>query len=79
MNVSTVELRQKMADVLLALSRKEPVTVFRRGMAVGVLYPLAASQKKSVRSHAFFGMKVDASVRVNDEMNALRGGRHRGV
>ena len=54
MNVSTVELRTKMSDVLSALSRQEPVTVFKRGTAVGVLHPVVTPPKKSMRDHPFF-------------------------
>ena len=79
MNVSTVELRQKMNDVLTALSRKEHITVFRRGTAVGVLRPIAEPPKKTVRDHAFFGMKAADTTSVEDVMDKLRGGSCRDI
>ena len=79
MNVSTVELRQNMSNVLTALSRRESITVFRRGTAVGVLHPIVAPSKKSMRDHPFFGMKAGDTASVQEEMDKLRGGRYRDI
>jgi antitoxin (DNA-binding transcriptional repressor) of toxin-antitoxin stability system len=76
MKASVVDLRYRMNDVLKALNRNEPVTILYHGKVKGTIVPKQGAAKESVREHAFFRMHRE-SASVEDQMSALRGGRHR--
>jgi len=58
---SILDLRRRMAEVLRALERSEPVTILYRGKEKGVLYPASARKQATgpVAEHAAFGMWRD--------------------
>jgi len=76
MKATIVDLRYRMSDVLKALERSEDVTILYHGRVKGVLTTRKPAPTGKVAVHPFFGMRRhDGSV--EDEMEALRGGRHR--
>ena len=63
MKASILDLRRRMADVLRALDRNEPVKIFYRGQEKAVLLPTnwTAAQTGPVKDHPAFGMWRDRS------------------
>ena len=61
MKASIVDLRRRMAEVLKALDRNEPVKILYRGRERAVLIPVDRTQgeKKPVKEHTAFGMWKD--------------------
>ena len=78
MQATIVDLRYKMNQVLKALERNETVSVLYRGKLKGVLSPATTTSPVKVTEHSFFGCRKDAQS-VQDVMEQLRGGRHRGL
>lgn len=78
MKATVVDLRYRMNDVLKALERNEPVTVLYHGKAKGTLSAEPARARTKVCDHPYFNMAPD-SPDVSEQMNALRGGRHRAL
>ena len=66
MNVTLVDLRYKMNDVLKVLERNEVVTVKYRGKLKGTIVPNRPDKHKAVREHHFFGMNKDHNESVDN-------------
>jgi len=79
MEASVVDLRYKMKDVLEALERKETVKILYHGKVKGMIVPASESRKMKIKDHPFFGMKAQTPMTVQEEMDDLRGGRHRAL
>ena len=78
MEATVVDLRYHMNDVLKALDRNESVRVLYRGKVKGVIRPTDRTAAGRVSTHAFFGCRP-AGRSVEQVMQDLRGGRHRGL
>ena len=78
MQATIVNLRYKMNQVLKALERNETVSVLYRGKLKGVLSPATRTSAAKVTGHRFFGCRKDAQS-VQEVMEQMRGGRHRGL
>ena len=76
MKATIVDLRYRMKDVLKALERNEDVSILYHGKTKGVLSAPALLQGGKVSEHPFFNMCNDAGS-VEEQMDSLRGGRHR--
>lgn len=77
MKASVVDLRYKMKDILLALKRKESVTILSHGKVKGTIIPVRSEvSKKEMKKHSFFGMYNDNTQDVESVMQDLRGGRY---
>lgn len=76
MKASVVDIRYKMNDILKALDRNEDVELLYRGKPKGVLTASRASTTGRVADHPFFNMAPSIGT-VKEEMDQLRGGRHR--
>ena len=61
MKATILDLRRRMSEVLKALDRNEPVTIYHRGKKKGILYPVgsAGNKKGKVVDHPAFGMWKD--------------------
>ena len=75
MEVSAVELRYKMNDILKALDRNEKVTIRYRGKVKGTLSSAEPKTTQKVQEHPYFGMNADCNRSVVEEMDVLRRGR----
>ena len=78
MKASIVDLRYRMNDVLRALDRNEDVVIQYHGKPRGVLTSCAVEPSMQVKEHPFFGMRRE-QITVAEEMDQLRGGRHRAL
>lgn len=78
MKATILDLRYRMNDVLKALERNEKVTILYHGKPKGVITAGSDREKATVREHPFFGMKK-ARTSVEQDMDLLRGGRHRAL
>lgn len=76
MQATIVDLRYHMKDVLKALDRNEDVDILYRGKRKGVLIAKVDTSGKKVEDHPFFNMS-ESTKSVEEEMDQLRGGRHR--
>ncbi|MHB8845495.1 MAG: type II toxin-antitoxin system Phd/YefM family antitoxin [Nitrospirota bacterium] len=76
MKATILDLRYRMNDVLKALERNENVTILYHGKPKGIITAGFGSEKAVVSEHPFFGMKK-ARTSVEQDMDRLRGGRHR--
>jgi len=76
MKASIVDLRYRMNDVLKALERNEEVRIMYRGRLKGVLKPRLSRTGSKVKDHPFFNMRKGKRP-VAEELEELRGGRHR--
>ncbi|MBN1517086.1 type II toxin-antitoxin system Phd/YefM family antitoxin [Candidatus Sumerlaeota bacterium] len=76
MKASIVDLRYNMRDVIKALDRNEDVTILYRGRPKGVIKPHDSNSEKKVAKHPFFNMNPGGNS-VEEQMELLRGGRHR--
>lgn len=79
MKATVVDLRYKMNEVLKALERNEDVQILYHGKLKGVISPANRQAPSRVSEHPFFGMRDGESTTVEEEMEKLRGGRHRAV
>ena len=78
MKATIVDLRYRMKDVLRALDRREDVSILYHGKLKGIIVAQSTGTQVRVDEHPFYNMKPsDASVA--DEMDRLRGGRHRAL
>lgn len=61
MKASVVDLRRRMSDVLRALDRNEPVTIYYRGRKKAVIHPAGHVGRTAQRvcEHPAFGMWKD--------------------
>ncbi len=61
MKASVLDVRRRMSEILRALDRNEPVTIFHRGKKKGVIYPATGVPRTTarVREHAAFGIWKD--------------------
>lgn len=76
MKATIVDLRYRMKDVLRALDRNEEVRVLCHGKLKGIIKPASSATTMRVQDHPFFGMSPSGPP-VAEEMERLRGGRHR--
>jgi antitoxin (DNA-binding transcriptional repressor) of toxin-antitoxin stability system len=76
MKASIVDLRYRMNEVLKALDRNEEVEILYHGKPKGILKPHVTPSATRVREHPFFNMRK-AKKSVREQMEDLRGGRHR--
>ncbi len=83
MKASILDLRRRMADVLRALERNEPVTILYRGQEKGIIYPTTATKNRagSILDHDAFGMWKDheAMQDVDQAVRSLRKGRFHAI
>ncbi|HSB52623.1 MAG TPA: hypothetical protein VLD40_08185 [Dissulfurispiraceae bacterium] len=79
MQASIVDLRYKMKEVLLALERRETVTILYHGKVRGRIVPPDRDAESRVTAHPFFGMRADDSRPVEEVVEELRGGRFRAL
>ena len=78
MNATVVDLRYRMNDVLKALERNEEVSILYHGKLKGVISAQRLGTCRKVTEHPFFNMQPSERS-VEEEMAALRGGRHRAL
>ena len=76
MKATIVDLRYRMKDVLKALDRREDVSILYHGKLKGIIVARRAAAQDRIEEHPFFNMKP-SRIAVDDEMDHLRGGRHR--
>ena len=76
MKATVVDLRYRMNDVLKALDRNEEVSILYHGKIKGVLTARTTRTSGKVTEHPFFNMSRGKGS-VADQMEGLRGGRHR--
>ena len=76
MKATIVDLRYRMKDVLKALERNEDVSILYHGKTKGVLSAPVVPREGKVAEHPFFNMCSEAEP-VGQQMDSLRGGRHR--
>ena len=72
MKASFVDLRDRMAEVLAALDRREVVTVTSHGKVRGTIVPASEACPIAVAQHAFCGMSRGDTRAVGDIMAGLR-------
>jgi len=75
MQTNAVDLRHNMKDIMRAIDRHEPVTIFYHGKEKAVIHAIDQAVQQQVSSHAFFAMSDDKTD-VETVMDALRGGRY---
>ena len=78
MKATIVALRYRMKDVLRALDRREDVSILYHGKLKGIIVAQSAGTKGRIDEHPFFNMRPSEGS-VTDEMDRLRGGRHRAL
>lgn len=77
LRVSVVELRNRMHDILKTLDHNGSVTILYHGEERGIIYPIKKlAKQKKVSDFDFFGMHAEKERSVEQEMEALRGGRY---
>ncbi len=76
MKATVVDLRYRMSDVLKALDRNEDVEVLYHGKTKGTIVAAANPSSGKIAQHPFFNM-LHGKNSVEEEMQQLRGGRHR--
>ena len=61
MKASVLDFRRRMKDILRALDRNEPVTIYYRGKRKGVIFPVRSSESpsRSLKEHPAVGMWKD--------------------
>ncbi len=79
MKATVLDLRYKTREILMALDRREKVTLLYHGKAKGVIVPTGAESPAKVETHAFFGMTKGETTRVETAMEGLRGSRYHAV
>lgn len=75
MRATVLDLRYRMKDVLKALDKGERVTVYCHGRLKGTIIPASVLSTLRVKDHPFFGMAVDESQSVSEQMDEFRKGR----
>jgi hypothetical protein len=75
MQVSILDLRDHIKEILRALERNETVEILYRSKKKGVIVPHIVDQKIMTKNHPYFGMAASTKDSVEIEMNKLRGGR----
>ncbi len=79
MKATILDLRRRMAEVLRALDRNEPVKILYRGRERAILIPVGSNrgERKSIKEHSAFGMWADHSELkdVAGHLRRLRKGR----
>jgi len=79
MKATVLDLRRRMKDVILALNRNEPVTIYYRGREKGVIHPSGGKRggEKSITEHPAFGLWKDHTEMrdVEKAVRKLRKGR----
>lgn len=75
MRAAVLDLRYRMKDVLKALDKGERVTVYCHGRLKGTIIPASVLSTLRVKDHPFFGMAVDESQSVSEQMDEFRKGR----
>ena len=75
MRATVLDLRYRMKDVLKALDKGERVTVYCHGRLKGTIIPASVPSTLRVKDHPFFGMAVDESQSVSEQMDEFRKGR----
>ncbi|MSP52810.1 MAG: type II toxin-antitoxin system Phd/YefM family antitoxin [Gammaproteobacteria bacterium] len=75
MNVSVVDLRYNMKNVLQALDRSEEVKVHYHGKLKALLVPCKEKKTMRVQDHPAFGMYKKRKISVEKEARALRADR----
>jgi len=79
MKASILDLRRRMADVLRALDRNEPVKILYRGRERAILIPagMTGHENNSVKEHPAFGIwkDYDQLEDVSAHVRKLRKGR----
>ena len=78
MRATIRDLRYRMNEILKALGRNERVSIFYHGQLKGILTAAPESSAIRVTEHPFFNMQPSQTT-VEEEMEALRGGRHRAL
>ena len=78
MRATIGDLRYRMHEILKALGRNERVSIFYHGQLKGILTAAPESSATQVTEHPFFNMKPSQTT-VEEEMETLRGGRHRAL
>ncbi len=76
MKATVVDLRYKMSDVLKALDRNENVEILYHGKTKGTIVAHQQPRSSKVTEHPFFNM-LHSKYSVEEELEKLRGGRHR--
>ena len=76
MKASIVDLRYKSKEILQALERNESVTILYHGKVKGVITPAGRKPVSDLRKHPLFGLRVNETESVQDEMERLRATRH---
>lgn len=79
MEVTTLDLRRRTAEIMAALERGEAISLTYRGRAAAMITPTAAgTADRRVRNHPFFGSRT-AQESVETCMQRLRAPRHNAV
>jgi antitoxin (DNA-binding transcriptional repressor) of toxin-antitoxin stability system len=76
MQVSIVDLRNRMKEVLEALNRNEKITLLYHQKKIASIIALKEERKIAVKEHPLFGMLSSDKSSVAEQMNKLRGGRY---
>jgi hypothetical protein len=76
MKATVVDLRYRMSDVLKALDRNEDVSILYHGKTKGILTAQVRRTRSKITDHPFFNMSRERGS-VAEQMEKLRGGRHR--
>jgi antitoxin (DNA-binding transcriptional repressor) of toxin-antitoxin stability system len=76
MEASIVDLRYRMKEVLRALDRNEQVSILYHGKLKGTIVPVTRPARMKAAEHPFFSIRQGEGT-VAEEMENLRGGRHR--
>ncbi len=83
MKATVLDLRRRMKDILHALDKNEPVTIFYRGKKKGVLYPVRGQgpPRASAAEHPVFGIWKDRDDMrdVGEVLRHLRKGRSHAI
>ena len=78
MKATIVDLRYRMKDVLRALDRREDVSILYHGRLKGIIVAQGTGTQARVEQHPFYNMR-SSKVSVDDEIDRMRGGRHRAL
>ncbi|HAK96798.1 MAG TPA: hypothetical protein DCM87_17850 [Planctomycetes bacterium] len=78
MEASIVDLRYRMKDVLRAIDRNEEVRILYHGKVKAKMRAAGRARAMKVAQHPFFKMRASSGT-VEEEMDGLRGDRHRAL
>lgn len=76
MKANIVDLRYKTKEILKALDRRERVEIMCRGRLRGVIMPVNAPARRSMKEHPFFGCMTKDKRSVKVIMGQLRKPRY---